>query len=418
MRKMIYALLILAAVFAAVPVQAKAEDMELYAQSAVLMDGDTGRILFGKNEQEVRAMASTTKIMTCILVLENLKLDETAAASSRAASQPKVHLGVTEGQEFYVKDLLYSLMLESHNDAAVILAEKTAGSVEAFAQMMNAKAKEIGCENTHFVTPNGLDETDAGGEHATTAAELGKILCYCIRKSPMRDEFLEITRTQSHVFTDVSGGRSYSCVNHNAFLGMMEGALTGKTGFTGKAGYCYVGALESDGRTFVVALLGCGWPNNRSYKWSDTKKLMTYGMEKYHFQTVDYAVDTADIMVENGVPRSGRRRDVCMIPTCVDTKESDAVKLLVSDEDKIEVKCRMKEKLEAPLAKGSRAGVAELFLNEEKIGERAVVTMQKAEKISLPWCARKVFGRFLGVYGDISDGYSARVTMKQGNSWR
>ena len=119
----IFMLLLLAA-----PISAKAEDMQLYAQSAVLMDGDSGRILFGKNEQEVRAMASTTKIMTCILVLENTDPSDTAAASENAAMQPKVHLGVQKGETFYVKDLLYSLMLESHNDAAVILAEKTAGS--------------------------------------------------------------------------------------------------------------------------------------------------------------------------------------------------------------------------------------------------------------------------------------------------
>ncbi|MCI5900499.1 MAG: D-alanyl-D-alanine carboxypeptidase, partial [Lachnospiraceae bacterium] len=109
--------------------ETKAEDIELYAQSAVLMDGDTGRILFGKNETEIRAMASTTKIMTCILVLENVDLMEKAEVSALAASQPKVHLGVKEQEAFYVKDLLYSLMLESHNDTAVILAEKTAGSV-------------------------------------------------------------------------------------------------------------------------------------------------------------------------------------------------------------------------------------------------------------------------------------------------
>ena len=106
----------------------------LYAQSAVLMDGDSGRILFGKNEQEVRAMASTTKIMTCILVLENTDLSDTAKKSPKTHHAPKVHLGVQKGETFYVKDLLYSLMLESHNDAAVILAEKTAGSVEAFAE--------------------------------------------------------------------------------------------------------------------------------------------------------------------------------------------------------------------------------------------------------------------------------------------
>ena len=203
----------------------KVKPSDLYARSAVLMDAETGRILFGKNEQEVRAMASTTKIMTCILVLENTDPSDTAAASENAAMQPKVHLGVQKGETFYVKDLLYSLMLESHNDAAVILAEKTAGSVEGFAEKMNQKAEEIGCSDTHFVTPNGLDDEDAGGEHATTAVDLARILRYCIMQSPKRDEFLEITRTKTYEFSDVEQKKHYSCYNHNAFLDMMEGAL-------------------------------------------------------------------------------------------------------------------------------------------------------------------------------------------------
>lgn len=379
------------------PAAAQAEELELYAQSAVLMDGDTGRILFGKNQDERRAMASTTKIMTCILVLEQADLKDTAIVSARAASQPKVHLGVQEGQEFYVRDLLYSLMLESHNDAAVILAEKVAGSVESFAAAMNEKAKQLGCVQTHFVTPNGLDETDEGGDHATTAAELGKILCYCIRQSPKREQFLEITRTDSYTFSDVAGNRSYSCTNHNAFLGMMEGALTGKTGFTGKAGYCYVGALESEGRTFVVALLGCGWPNNRSYKWSDTKKLMAYGMEHYQFCTVDLDRETNPVLARNGIPQSGRRRDACYIPTCVDQKPCKTVRILAGEKDRIEVKCRMKKSVQAPVKKGTTVGKVTVFLNGAALDSRPVVTAQTAREITCSWCAGKILDRFLAL---------------------
>ena len=120
------------------------ESLELYARSAVLMDGDSGRILFEKNGSDPRPMASTTKIMTCILALEASDPSRKITVSSQAASQPKVHLGMTEGQSFYLKDLLYSLMLESHNDAAVAIAEGIDGSVEAFAQRMNQKAEEIG----------------------------------------------------------------------------------------------------------------------------------------------------------------------------------------------------------------------------------------------------------------------------------
>lgn len=137
---------------------------QLYARSAVLMDADSGRVLFGKDEDVVRPMASTTKIMTCILALENMQEDQVTAASDHAASQPKVRLGVKGKEEFRIKDLLYSLMLESHNDSAVVIAEGIAGSVEAFAGMMNEKAEELGCSDTYFVTPNGLDGYDEGGD--------------------------------------------------------------------------------------------------------------------------------------------------------------------------------------------------------------------------------------------------------------
>ena len=141
------------------------EPKNLYAQSAVLIDADSGRILFGKDEHKVRPMASTTKIMTCILTLENMTQDQKVKVSQKAAGQPKVRLGVKSGEEYYIKDILHSLMLESHNDSAVMIAEAIGGSVEAFAKMMNEKARELGCKDTHFVTPNGLDGEDEGGIH-------------------------------------------------------------------------------------------------------------------------------------------------------------------------------------------------------------------------------------------------------------
>ena len=254
------------------------KESELYARSAVLMDADSGRILYQKEGETPLPMASTTKIMTCIVALENGVLEDEVEVSAYAASMPDVQLNIREGEHYILRDLLHSLMLESHNDSAVAIAEHIGGSVEGFADLMNRKAKEIGCENTYFITPNGLDaekeiETADGGKqtaaHSTTAADLARIMSYCIKRSPKKEDFLDITRTASYSFSNLEGSRSFSCSNHNAFLNMMEGALSGKTGFTGKAGYCYVGALERDDRTFVVALLACGWPNNKTYKWSD-----------------------------------------------------------------------------------------------------------------------------------------------------
>ena len=156
------------------------EESELYAQSAVLMDADSGRVLFGKNAEAILPMASTTKIMTCILALERGNMEDLAEVSDYAASMPKVKLHMQKGETFRLNDLLYSLMLESHNDSAVAIAEHIGGSVEGFADMMNQKAQEIGCKNTYFITPNGLDsQKEITSEewtktvmHSTTAVDL------------------------------------------------------------------------------------------------------------------------------------------------------------------------------------------------------------------------------------------------------
>ena len=190
---------------------------QLYAQSAVLMDAASGRVLFEKEGETVRPMASTTKIMTCILTLENGNLDDEVEVSDYAASMPDVQLHIRKGEHYRLKDLLCSLMLESHNDSAVAIAEHIGGSVEGFAQMMNDKAREIGCTDTYFITPNGLDAqedimTEDGGVktvmHSTTARDLALIMSYCIKQSPQKESFLEITRTPSHSFSNIEGKRS------------------------------------------------------------------------------------------------------------------------------------------------------------------------------------------------------------------
>ncbi len=359
---------------------------QLYARSAVLMDADSGRVLFGKEESEIRPMASTTKIMTCILALENQKEGQIVTASSYAAGRPKVKLGVHDQEQFYLKDLLYSLMLESHNDSAVVIAEGISGSVEEFAGLMNQKAKELGCKDTHFVTPNGLDDSDGGGIHATTARDLAAIMRYCIKQSPCREEFLEITRTKNYQFSDVEGGRSFSCVNHNAFLDMMDGALTGKTGFTSDAGYCYVGALERDGRTFIVALLACGWPNNKSYKWTDTRKLMEYGIDNYQYRDVWEDMVLPDIKVKNGVEEEMPYETKLALPVYVEGKEELSV-LLRGDEE-VEIKTKLKDSLTAPVRAGDVVGSIRYFLQGEEIAAYQVVTKEGMKERDLAWAFR------------------------------
>ena len=165
-------------------VWAEAEEMisepgQLYALSACLMDADSGRVLYEKEGNVHRANASTTKIMTLILTLERSDLDEKVTVSERAACQPDVQLNMNSGEEYRLEDLCYSLMLESHNDSAVAIAEHVGGSVEKFALLMNEKAEELGCEQTYFITPNGLHEADDTNFTGRTAIDLQNINTNC-----------------------------------------------------------------------------------------------------------------------------------------------------------------------------------------------------------------------------------------------
>ena len=258
----------------------------LYSTGAVLMDADSGRVLFAKNGKEPYAMASTTKIMTCILALELGEPEQIVTFSDYAASMPDVQMNARAGEQYYLKDLLYSTMLESHNDSAAAVAEAIAGDVESFARLMDKKAESIGCKMTIFVRPNGLDDIDEEGEHRTTAEELAMILRYCTTISSKAKDFIKITGTKAYEFQEINGKRYVSCNNHNALLNSYEGVFTGKTGFTGKAGYCYTGAAEKDGKKLIVSLLGAGWYPHKSYKWKDAAKLLDYGFENYEYETI------------------------------------------------------------------------------------------------------------------------------------
>ncbi len=379
------------------------DELNLYAQSAVLMDASTGRILYGKNEDIARPMASTTKIMTCILALEYGNLSDTVTASQNASSQPKVHLGVYKGETFLLKDLLYSLMLESHNDAAMMIAEHIGGSQEGFAGLMNQKARDLGCTDTYFITPNGLDAREEKDgqvkEHSTTAADLARIMNYCIGQSPKKKEFLEITGTKSYSFTDLEGKRSYSCNNHNTLLAMMNGAFSGKTGFTGGAGYSYVGAAQDNGRIYTIALLGCGWPPHKAYKWSDARKLFQYGMERFHYRNVYKDLSLPDIPVKEGIPASGRLDEPVTVSCIIGGEEEKDLTLLLADEEEVTVQTEIPKELIAPVRKGQAVGNVIYRLNGEVIKSYPVCLNQGADRLTRAWCIKNIVSKYISMPG-------------------
>lgn len=367
--------------------------LELRARAAVLMDGDTGRILYGKNQDQTLPMASTTKIMTCILALENASLDDVVEVSSYAASMPDVQLNIREGEQYRLEDLLYSLMLESHNDTAAAIAEHVAGTREAFAGMMNQKARDIGCRDTFFITPNGLDaeDPDTGRIHSTTAAELAGILRYCLFQSPEREGFLRVTRAPSHAFSDISGTRTFSCVNHNALLTTTKGAISGKTGFTSGAGYCYVGAVKKGEKTFIAALLGCGWPPHRTYKWEDMGRLLAFGDENYDFyELLKETPELPPIPVKNGI---GSQTGLT-----VGYPEPASLKILMNQNEPVTIKKKVVKELTAPVAAGMAVGQVDYYVGEDLVASFPVTASETVGKWDLEFCVKTLLNGFLFCY--------------------
>lgn len=361
-------------------------DGRLHAKAAVLLDMDSGRVLYEKNGSEILPMASTTKIMTCIVALEEGNQEDIVTASAYAAGQPKVHLGMQKGMKYQMKDLLYSLMLESHNDSAVAIAEhigsrelglpaeeertreESQEAVKVFCDKMTKKARELGCQDTCFLTPNGLDAEveDEKGEirkHSTTAPELARIMRYCITQSAKKEDFLEITKEPSYAFADTEGKCNYSCINHNALLTMLEGAVSGKTGFTSQAGFCYVGALDRDGKQFVLALLACGWPGHKSWKWEDCRALFSYGLENYEYHEFSPEVRISPVYVENGASESGNPwEEVRLMPQ--KEKEDVELRLLTKEGESVNAFVTMKEQIEAPVTFGTEIGTVTYRLSD------------------------------------------------------
>ena len=358
--------------------QAEEENLSLNARAAVLMDADSGRILYGKNETMVFPMASTTKIMTLIVALEHNEPDQIVTASVGASAMPEVRLGVHEGERYRMEDLYYAMMLESFNDAAMMIAEGTAGSAENFAELMNEKAVSLGCTQTYFITPNGLDAADEKGVHSSTAEDMARIMRYAIGN----EDFLKITQTADYSFMDCDGKRSFAVHNKNALLTMMDGVLSGKTGYTADAGYCYVCAVKKDDRTFIAALLGSGWPPHKRYKWADVQTLLSYGDRNYSYRTIDISKEVPRMQIH---VVNGGADFVWMSPM------QTSFRVLLSEKDQIDISVLLPGQLKAPVEKHQQIGWIQLSVNGFPTAKTQYVVMEEtaAKGEGLKWLRRK-----------------------------
>jgi D-alanyl-D-alanine carboxypeptidase (penicillin-binding protein 5/6) len=247
------------------PSLSSADPDEIQSRAAVAMDATTGRVLYAKNPNLRLLPASTTKLMTAIVVVERAKLSDITTVSQRAAGQPATRVGLKAGQKFTLENLLYGALLKSGNDAAVALSEAIGGTEEHFVELMNEKAAAIGANDTHFVNANGLPEP---GQYIT-AYDLANIMRQAI-KYPVLKEILgtRVTRVSTEA------GKQIRVKNTNKLLWSDDDVLGGKTGYTRQARHCFVCAGERDNDTIVVALLG---EPQRDLLWKESEDLMAFG---------------------------------------------------------------------------------------------------------------------------------------------
>ena len=357
-----------------------AQELKLNAKAAVIMDAESGKVLYGKSKDQKMPNASTTKILTCLYILEHCDIDQMAKVSKNASMQPKVRLGVREGESYKVKDLLYGLMLESYNDCAVVLAEYAAGSVEKFEKRVNQMAAKLGASNTQFVTPNGLDGTDKDGRHETTAQDLAKIMARCIKNQ----QFLEITQAKQHTFTDGSGKRTFTCNNHNALLSTMQGAISGKTGYTSKAGYCYVGAIKQKNMTMTVSVLASGWPPHKTYKWNDVRKLVQYVTDNYEKREIIADTNNVkEINVNNGLKQK--------VPLRTGNPKAT---FLIKKTDQIKIESILPSSMNAPVKKGQKVGEIRYLVNGKSQKNIPIYANQDVKQKDYWYYFEKIIQRF------------------------
>lgn len=352
-------------------IQAK-EQPEVKALGAVLMDMDTGRILWGKNENEPLAMASTTKIMTAIIAIESGKLDETITVSKRAQSAPEVKMGIKEGEQYTLKDLLYAMMLSSYNDTAVAISEHLGGTVENFCETMTEKAKDLGCTDTVFKTPNGLDLEN----HHSTAKDMAIITAYALKN----DIFRKVIKTPAYT---VKGTRTFDVTNKDRLLTEYEGAIGVKTGFTGKAGHCFVGAAKRNGITLISVVLGSGWgTTGKEQKWIDTKNILNYGFE--NFSSIDI-VKSGDST--GNVPVTMSKSEFISTEMC----ENLSLPLNDIEKENIMINILLPDSIEAPIKKDTIIGKAEIIINGKKEKEINIKTSENVQRNDIYNSSKKIF---------------------------
>lgn len=333
----------------------------------IVYDRISKSMIIGKNEDVKSAMASTTKIMTTIVILEKADLNEKVTVSAKAGGTGGSRLGLKRGDKTSVRDLLYGLMLRSGNDAAVALAEHVGGSVKGFAELMNEKAIELGLTNTHFVTPHGLDDAN----HYTTALELAKLTDYAMDN----ETFAKIVGTKST--TICINNQSRQINNTNELLGVLNGVVGVKTGFTNNAGRCLVTETKRNNMDIITIVLGADTKKDRT---KDSVNLIEYTFSKYKM----YNLEEQIIEEFNKWKNINEKRILIIKGKTSNPKLAlgaiEKATIPICDNDKIEYSINALTEVEAPVEQWNVMGTLTVKLNGEILENIDIVNVNEVQK--------------------------------------
>lgn len=332
------------------------DEPTLNSRIAVAYDRKSGEVIWGKDEHKRTAMASTTKIMTAIVTLENCDLTQTVTISKKSAGTGGSRLGLKADDKITMNDLLYGLMLKSGNDAAVAIAETVGGSVEGFAELMNEKAKELKLENTHYVTPHGLDDP----EHYTTAVELAKLADYALQN----ETFAKIVNTKNYTVT--INGYPKSISNTNELLGYLEGVNGVKTGFTNNAGRCLVTSVNRNGFEIITVILQA---DTKKFRTADSIKLIEYIYKNYEPVNIKEIVDE-QFKRWCSINTSRIQINKCKnnnLELYIDNLDNDVIPIKKTDKDKIQIEVNNIFYFEAPLQQNTIIGTIKVNLDGKTV---------------------------------------------------
>ncbi|MGI6405172.1 MAG: D-alanyl-D-alanine carboxypeptidase family protein [Syntrophaceticus sp.] len=352
--------------FLLVSFQPKAEaasTVDISAKAAILMDEESGRVLFAENAEQRLPQASLTKIMTALLVIENGDLHKDVVISKNAEETGESSIWLEEGEVLSRNQLLYALMLPSANDAAVALAESVAGSEQEFVSQMNERARELSLKNTHFANPHGLD---AEG-HYSSAFDLASLT----REGLEDPLFRDVVTTKEMSIPWPGHDWERALINRNQLLNRYQGSRGVKTGYTSNAGCCLVGAAQRGDMKLITVVM------NSYDMYGDTERLLNYGFDNYEMDVLEESNQTYQVKVSGGTDEI----------VSVKPERQIAVAVLPDEKGQLSIKTELVEQVEAPVKKGAVLGKGTILLNDKKIDEINYIAQEDVAKKPPFWIA-------------------------------